>query len=562
MQTKRWLIAPPLTSEADHNLKAFPPILRQILYNRGYATDTEARDFLRAQPGTDTDPYRLSGMEASITRIREAISQQESIVIFGDYDVDGVTATTLLVQALKSAGAQVRGYIPNRFDEGYGLNTEALDSLANEGVRLVITVDCGIRSPEEAAHAKKAGLDLIISDHHHPSEKLPEAFAIINPKQAGDKYPYKDLAGVGIAYKITQALFTETPEKITEFLDLVALGTVADLAPLTGENRYLVRQGLRLMKQTRRQGLHSLAGVSNLNLKNINATGIGFILGPRLNAAGRLDSALAAYDLLTTEDFMQAGQLAQQLELQNRQRQSLTRQIQEQAEKLAISDHEKPHLLVAIDSDFNTGVVGLAASRLTENHYRPSIVGQIGEKTTRCSCRSIPEFHITDALDRCADLLIQHGGHAAAAGFTVSNENLEELVTRMKAFAVEELEGKDLRPTVSADVEVLLKDLDYSLLKTLSYLEPTGYGNPEAVFASRGLKIQNARTVGTDSKHLKLTLTDGQVTFDAIAFRFGYLADETPVHVDVMYTFEVNEYNGHASLQLNIRDIKPANVSD
>lgn len=567
---KHWSIYPTLSAQAQTALAAFPPILQQLLFNRGYASDAEARAFLRAETNFDTSPFQMTGMQAAIERILYAISHQEPIAIYGDYDVDGVTATALLVQALQALGAQVRGYIPNRFDEGYGLNNDALNNLKEQGVGLVITVDCGIRSPAEAAHARSIGLDLIISDHHQPSETLPIAFAVINPKQDGDQYPDKDLAGVGIAYKIAQALvekLTIASEQAVDFnpavlLDLVALGTVADLAPLVGENRMLVRKGLQCIRTTSRQGLFALANVAELAIGKTTAMNIGFVLGPRLNAAGRLESALAAFELLTTSDLMLAGQLAQKLDIQNRERQRVTREIQAQAEEMARASDPDANILFAVHPDFNAGVVGLAASRLVETYYRPAIVGQQSEETTRCSCRSIPEFHITEALDQCSDLLVRHGGHAAAAGFTVTNENLPALKERLKIIAQEKLSKIELRPTLAADMEVALHEMRPDVLKYMDYLQPTGYGNQDAVFVSRNLQVKSSRTVGADAKHIKMTLSDGRVTYDAIGFRLGHLQKNMPPKVDVMYTFEINEFNGRTSLQLNLKDVHASGADD
>jgi single-stranded-DNA-specific exonuclease len=566
--TKRWIISPPITPQASEALTAFPPILRQILFNRGLASDAEARAFLRAQPNFNPDPFQLTGMQTAVERIQHALTHQEPIAIYGDYDVDGVTATALMVEALQILGANVRGYIPNRFDEGYGLNTDALNSLKADGVKLVITVDCGIRSPAEALHSQTIGLDLIISDHHHPDGlNLPPALAVINPKQHADIYPDKDLAGVGIAYKIIEALMSVQQSvdgfKLENLLDLVALGTVADLAPLVGENRVLVRKGLRQIRETKRQGLFSLAGVAAIKLEKVTAGNIGFMLGPRLNASGRLESALASFELLTTRDFMRAGQLAQQLDVQNRQRQSITKSMQRQAEEIAMREDPEAFLLFAVHEDFNPGVVGLAASRLTEVYYRPAVVAAKNSEETRGSCRSIPEFHITDALDQCKDLLVRHGGHAAAAGFTVKNEHLPELVARLKAIAREQLSGRDLRQTLSADMEVSLSDLNFDVLKHLEYLEPTGYGTPDAVFVSRNVKVKSSRTVGADAKHLKLTLENERgAIFDSIGFRLGHLRDTLPARVDVLYQFEANEWNGKRSLQLNLKDVKAAGMAD
>jgi len=567
--TKHWNIPPLISPEADSALSKFPPILRQILFNRGFPTDAEARAYLNAKPDFDTDPFQMTGMRKAVDRIQAAIQNNEPIAIYGDYDVDGVTSTALLVETLTAFNAIVRGYIPNRFEEGYGLNNEAMDKLKADGVQLVITVDCGIRSPNEALHARDLGLDLIISDHHHPAEgDLPPALAVINPKQHGDAYPDKDLAGVGIAYKIAEALLS-LPTKPSAFsldslLDLVALGTVADLAPLMGENRILVRRGLRQMKQTTRQGLFSLAAVADVKLAKVNAGNIGFSLGPRLNAAGRLKEALAAYELLITKDPSRAGQLAQELNIQNRERQSITREMQAQAEAIALADDPKAYLLFAAHEDFNSGVIGLAASRLTDTYYRPAIVASKGEEETRGSCRSIPEFHITDALDQCADLLVRHGGHAAAAGFTVKNENLSALVTRLKSIAAEKLSGANLKPTVTAEAEVSLVDVRPELFeKCLKYLEPTGYGNSHAAFVARNVKVKKSHTVGADAKHLKLLLEDETgYAHDAIGFRLGEWQKKMPARVDILFTYEPNEYNGKVNYQLNLKDIREAGSAE
>ncbi|HSG45887.1 MAG TPA: single-stranded-DNA-specific exonuclease RecJ [Anaerolineales bacterium] len=568
MHNKRWVIQPSITPQAEEALEKFPPILKQMLFNRGYGTDDEARTFLKAQPNSDTDPFQLIGMKNAVERIQQAIDQNEAIAIYGDYDVDGVTSTALLVQALEGLGGNVRGYIPNRFDEGYGLNTDALNSLKDEGVKLVITVDCGIRSPDEALHARTIGLDLIISDHHHPdSENLPPALAVINPKQHGDPYPDKELAGVGIAYKIAEALVTTRPStnnfQLLDLLDLVALGTVADLAPLVGENRVLVRRGLRQIHETKRQGLFSLAGVANTKIDKITAGNIGFMLGPRLNASGRLESALASFELLTTTDFMRAGQLAQQLDMQNKQRQGITKSMQTQAEEMAMSEDPDAFLIFAAHEEFNPGVVGLTASRLTDLYYRPAVVAAKGEEETRGSCRSIPEFHITDALDLCKDLLVRHGGHAAAAGFTVKNENLPEFVTRLKGIAKDQLDGQDLRHTLTADMEVSLEEMSFEVLDHLAYLEPTGYGNPGAVFVARNVKVRSFRTVGAEGRHLKLTLEDSRgATYDSIGFRMGLIKEDLPQNIDVIFTLEANEWNGRTTLQLNLKDLKAAGTPD
>ncbi len=558
---KRWQIASRITPIAEEALEGYPPILRQILFNRGYATHDEARSFLRAESLFDTDPFQLSGVEKAVDRLIGALKNGEKIAIYGDYDVDGVTATALLMEFLQSKGANVLGYIPHRFDEGYGLNNEAIRKLAEEGVDVIVSVDCGIRSLEEADFARDSGVDLIICDHHTPGEVLPNALAVIDPKRPGDAYPEKNLAGVGVAYKLAAALemkINGQESTIEDYLDLVALGTVADLVPLVGENRSLVRQGLKKIRRPRRQGLMSLIGVSGLKPANITAMDIGFGLGPRINAAGRLDSALDALALLTTRDVFEAGRISQQLEAQNRKRQAITRGIQAMAEEIALAGDDVPLILYAAHPEFNAGVVGLAASRLTDLYYRPAIIGHSDEEFTRASCRSISEFNITAALDQCADLLEKYGGHAAAAGFTVRNKKFPELVERLDALAQEQLSDKDLRPTLSADIELPLTDLKPELLDHLKWLQPTGYGNPEATFVSRNVNVTSSRAVGKDRSHLKLVVSDGKIHFDAIAFRQGHWYDNLPKSIDLLYRFEVNEFRGRETLQLNVRDIKPS----
>lgn len=559
---KRWRIASRITPAAEEALSDYPPILRQILFNRGYATQAEARAFLEAQPPLDADPFQMSGVAEAVERLQRGIAQGEKIAIYGDYDVDGVTATALLIEYFEALGVDVLGYIPHRFDEGYGLNSDAITTLRGQGVDVIISVDCGIRSLEEADHARGLGVDLIICDHHTPGEILPNAVAVIDPRCPGDSYPEKNLAGVGVAYKLASALESKIhpgESRIEGYLDLVALGTVADLVPLIGENRSLVRRGLQIIHRPRRQGLMSLIGVSGLKPEKITATDIGFALGPRLNAAGRLESALDALTLLTTRDVFEAGRLAQQLEVQNRERQSITRGIQARAEELAFAERSDPLLLFAVAPEFNPGVVGLAASRLTEQYYRPAIIGHFDEETTRASCRSIPEFHITEALGQCADLLERYGGHAAAAGFTIRNENLPGLTERLRAIAEEQLSDRELQPTLNADVELSLSDLRPEILVDLEKLQPTGYGNQEAYFVSRNVEVKYSRPVGKDSAHLKLVVTDGHITFDAIAFRLGHWYGNLRQRVDLLYRYEMNEYQGRSALQLNVRDIKPTN---
>ncbi len=562
MPTKRWIFAPPLTEAARAALSAYSPIVAQLLFNRGFADAQQAEEFLSGELYQPDDPALLTGLPETVDRLRRALQAGEHMAVYGDYDTDGVTATALLVQVLQVLGGNVFPYIPEREAEGYGLNDEALHTLKDRGAQVVITVDCGIRSLQEADTARTLGLDLIITDHHTPNPELPRALAVIDPKQPGDAYPDKGLAGVGLAYKVAQGLIRpmepKPPINGGHVLDLVALGTVADLAPLTGENRTLVRRGLAQLNRPRREGLKSLLTVAHLKPGNIDATAIGFMLGPRLNAAGRLESALAAYELLTTTEILRAGQLALQLEVQNRERQALTRETQARAREIALAAKPDAHLLFAADPDFKAGIVGLAAARLTDEFYRPAVVAVRGPEFTRGSARSIREFHITEAFDQCRPLLVRHGGHAAAAGFTARAEDTEALADALCAIADRQLADQDLRPALSVDVEVPLAELTGDLERQLRRFQPCGYGNPTPLLASRGVKVVGSRPVGADARHLKLTLTDGHVTLDAIAFQQGDWQSRLPAHIDVAYHLEVNEWGNEQRLQLNVRDIRQA----
>jgi single-stranded-DNA-specific exonuclease len=395
---------------------------------------------------------------------------------------------------------------------------------------------------------------------------VPPAVAIINPKQPGCPYPFKDLAGVGLAFKLAQALLRvqqqmAQPADLAEdsLLDLVALGTVADLAPLLGENRALVRRGLEALNRPSRSGIEALMADAGLRRGEVDATAIGFRLGPRLNAAGRLETAMLAYRLLTSDNLLETRDLAQQLGQLNERRQTLTEQTVSEAEAQVLADDPDIRLYLAASADFLPGIVGLAASRLTEAYYRPSVVVELGEEESRGSCRSIPEFNITAALDQCADLLIRYGGHAAAAGFTVATDKLVTLRCRLQAIAAEQLAGVELRPLLRIDAEIPLEEVNWATRALLGEIEPCGVGNPHPVLVSRGVEVRDRRAIGGEQKHLKLTLRDGRgVAWDGIFFRQGHLWDKIPGRVDVAYTLEVNEWNHEKRLQLNVQDLRPA----
>ena len=560
---KNWQLTPRITPQVNSCLEEYPAYMRQILYNRGCFDIEQARCFLEGQVPESTDPFGILGMDLAVDRIFEAIQAGELIAVYGDYDVDGVTATLLLIEVLNKMGASVINYIPNRYDEGYGLNNEAILSLSQQGVRLVITVDCGDRSFAEAQYASTLGIALIISDHHQPTMELPVCIAMINPKQVGDRYPEKDLTGVGLAYKIAQALLLRKPmdgTRAEDWLDLVALGTICDLAPLRGENRALIQKGLKFIQKHKRQGIFSLCQTAGMRDRRVTAGDIGYILGPRLNAAGRMDSAKAAFDLLETTDPRKAGELAQILETNNFDRQKKTREVQANSEK-SLSETPQAQLIFVASPEFMEGILGLAAARLVEVYFRPAIVAHQGEEMTRASCRSIPDFNITEALDQCADLLIRYGGHRAAAGFTVLNKNLPELMIRLRAIALEYLQGKDLQPILEYENELHLDQLHgenlRQILRDLAQLQPTGIGNPEPVFFSSNLEVTRVQVFGQEKNHLRLTLKDSKgVSYYGVAFRQGSWAEKKPDHIDLVYSLEINEFQGRQDIQLNIKDIR------
>ncbi len=565
---QHWQIAPPAPNAYLTRLASIPRPIAQILFNRGLSDPEQVEQFLEGRCGGDDNPFKMKGVSQAVTHLRQAIRDAVPIAVYGDFDADGVTATALLVETLHALGADVRPFIPHRVDEGYGLHVEALDTLADQGVQLVVTVDCGIRALDEVAHAHQRGMQVIVTDHHSVGPAPPPALVVINPKQADCPYPFKELAGVGIAYKLAQALLRShhqvpiLPRQVSlheqDLLDLVALGTVADLVPLLDENRALVRRGLVKLNEGQRPGLISLIQRSGLQLGQVDANAISFGLGPRINAAGRLSHAMAAYQLLTAQYPGEADKLADELNTLNRQRQQLTAQVQEAALAQALEADRDTPLLFAASPDFIEGVVGLAASRLSEAFYRPAVVVAVGEPHSRGSARSIPEFHITEALEQCEDLLVRYGGHAAAAGFTVESANLSSLAERLKALAAEALGDTELRPTLPIDVQVSLGELDRRLYDWLLKLEPFGYANPVPTFLTRHLRVVKSYAVGAQRDHLKLMLSDGRFQWDAIAFRQAHWLERMPTYIDIAYCLELNRWNGREQLQLNVQDLKPS----
>jgi single-stranded-DNA-specific exonuclease len=563
---KRWVQRPAAPADFARAI-ACPPIVATLLYQRQLQSPEAVRAFLESDYRTLHDALLLKGMPEASARIAQAIAAGEPMAVYGDYDTDGVTSVALLMQVIPALGGNLSPYIPHRTREGYGLNDEAVDRLIAGGTKLLITVDCGISNAREVARAREQGLDVIVTDHHTPPETLPEAaLAIVNPKQPGCPYPYKQLVGVGIAYKLVQALVRQglrLPLRGRELLDVVAVGTVADMGPLDGENRVLVRHGLDALNATQRPGLRALIEVAGLNQGQLTASDIGFGLGPRLNAAGRLDDAVRSYNLLLAESYPQAKRLAEELNETNRQRQALTKQVQQQARALAEAEGYVGDRVVVIDGEgFPAGVVGLVAGRLVEELGRPVLLLERGDEVSVGSARSISAFNMIGALTGCADLFVRFGGHSMAAGFTIANERVEELRERLNAVAAEQLNEEQLVPQLDIDAEVPLANLDWDLLRALQTLEPYGQGNPQPVLMARKVRVASARAVGADGQHLKLQLGDGNGVrpLDAIAFRLGHLAAPLMRHplIDVAFTLEEREWNGDRSLQINVKDFRRA----
>jgi single-stranded-DNA-specific exonuclease len=565
---KHWEVGPEPDAGIFQALKGFPKPIVRALFHRGIQDPETARVFFQADPRLPTDPFLMADMDRAVERILRAIQAHEPMVVYGDYDTDGVTATAMLVDFLKSIGADVSAYIPNRFEEGYGLNCPALKGISEQGARVVISVDCGARSAPEADYARQIKLDLIVTDHHVPGTMEPDCCAFLDPKRKACLYPDKNLAGVGVAYRMVQAIALRMPPNISanpeQYLDLVAIGTVADMVPLLGENRLLVRAGLNAINDSQqtvlRTGVDQLLKVAGVSRGRVDAHTIGFILGPRLNASGRMDTATDALELLLSSDPGEARDRAAALDSQNRERQGLTREIFLEAKKILLQSEgfdadQPPWFLMAEKDGFNSGVIGLAASRLLAEYYRPSAVVAIEGDLAHGSIRSVPGFHITEALDSCSELLERFGGHAAAAGFTIRTDRLPELRQRLERLAGDSLSGSDPHPVLAIDSEVALPELSWGLLDWIHQLEPCGQGNPSPLFFSRGLSVAFKRTVGKENAHLKMTLSDGRMDIDAIAFGFGPLEKSLPSRLDAAFYLEENNYSGR-QLQLRIVDLQ------
>jgi single-stranded-DNA-specific exonuclease len=484
---------------------------------------------------------------------------REKIAVYSDFDVDGVTAAVILVEGLSRLGAEVIFYIPDRFSEGHGLKISALEKLQAQGAGLVITADCGVTDLAEVKQAQKIGMDVVITDHHIPLGSLPQAIAVVDPKRKDSVYPYPDLAGAGVAFKLLQALFhKDSKEKwLARFLDLLALATVTDLVSLVGENRYLVKEGLRELNNSSRTGIQEMVKLAGLKLGELDTEDISWVLGPRLNAAGRMDNASTSYQLLTTQSPEEARLLALELEKNNAERQKLTSEVLSRArEKLAA----KLHLPVLIEGDesYSVGVIGLVAGKLANEFYKPAIIINLGPELCQGSCRSIAEFNIASALAECHDLLTAFGGHPLAAGFTVSRQNLTQLEQRLMSLAMDQLGHLDLRPELAIDAELPLSILGGDTFNLIQKLSPFGRGNPQPTFLTRGVEVIECRNFGKHGEWLRLKLKQGNVTWQAVDFESQRKREEMPSRIDIVYNLEKRRWNGEEVLRLNLLDFAPS----
>ncbi|WP_438434388.1 single-stranded-DNA-specific exonuclease RecJ [Gorillibacterium sp. sgz500922] len=543
-------------------------LVARLLAARGWTDPEEAARFLDAEGEDLHDPYLLDGMTEAVRRIRSAMEKKEKIRIYGDYDADGVSSTALMSRLFRSLGADFDAYIPHRVNEGYGLNRQAMKLAAEAGISLIVTVDTGISAREEIAYAGELGIDVVVTDHHEPPAELPDAVAVVNPKKPGCPYPFKGLAGAGVAFKLAQALVGRVPD---ELADIAAIGTVGDLMPLTGENRSLVKRGLARMRSGSYAGIKALFEVAGIDRNAVNAGHLAFALAPRINASGRLEAADPALRLLVTDDSSEAGELAMSLDLLNRERQRIVDEIAAEALELAGREAEPSGVLVVAKESWNVGVIGIVASKLLERFYRPTIVLSIDPTTgmAKGSARSIAGFDLYEALTACADLMDHFGGHQAAAGMTIAAANLPAFRERLGRIAREKLSAEDYQPVLAADIECGLEDATLGLIKELDRLAPFGAGNPAPRFVFRNLRILDQKSMGKENRHLKLQVvpwtpkgSQKPVAVDAVGFGKGELLDRLSAtdRLELLGELSLNEWNGKVKPQILIQDLRVPGV--
>ena len=555
---KPWRVAQPTNPADAKALGDLPPLIADLLYHRGLRTAAEVREFLDVSESLLEDPESLPDVGLAVERLEAARDRGELVAVYGDFDADGVTGTALMVRALGRFGIQTLPYIPHRVEEGHGLNPISVRYLHEQGVNVVLTVDCGVSDVDPIALARSLGMDTIVTDHHTVSGPLPDATAIINPRAPGSVYPFDHLTGVGMALKLAQTLLEPSAgaEWAEGLLELAAIGTVTDMAPLVHENRYIVHRGLGQLRRTTTLGLQVLMRIARVEPATLGAESIGFAIGPRLNAAGRLDHAMDAYHLLATQDPAEAEALVAQLERHNDQRRRLTDETLEACHQAIVQAGGPGDLILEGSPECNPGVVGLVAGRLAEEFGVPAAVYALDGSVVRASSRGVPSFHWAQALASCHDLLDRYGGHAQAAGFTCEASKLPELRERLLAIVHERLPGGPVGPEGYVDAEVELPQLMGTTLQALRRLEPFGVGNPAPVFLTKDVLVEGIRTMGTDGQHLRLRLRSGGATWEAVAFRQTWQPGVE--RVDIVYSLDVDHWGGTSRLRLTIHDYAPA----
>lgn len=533
-------------------------IVASIIANKGLKDNNEIEVFLHPRRGDFHDPFLMPDMDKAVARIIQAIDNKEKVAIYGDYDVDGITSSTVLHRFLEERGLHTDIYIPNRLNEGYGLNKKEIEAIAETKHTLIITVDCGITGYDEIEYAKTFGIDTVVTDHHEPPEKLPDAIAVVDCKRKDNKYPFNGLAGVGVAFKLTQALAIKLnlpEESYLKYLDIVCVGTISDIVPLVDENRTISKLGLRLVKQTRNIGLKVL--LESIGYKKIDSNTISFGIAPRINACGRMGHEKEALKLFLTNNIEEAKQITQKLNEYNLQRQEIEKRIFDEAQELMQNPEEqKLPCIVLRKENWHHGVIGIVSSKITDMYFKPSILMCIEEgNIAKGSGRSIPGFDIHEALENCKENIKQFGGHSMAIGITIDNDKFNDFKNQIEEYA-ENKQISEIVPVLNIDEKVQLKNINLSDIKDLELLEPFGEANKPPIFQINNLKIESIRTL-TQGKHLKLDVKEENTRFSAIGFNLGNLANDYKIgdKVNIAGFLEINSFNGMDSIQINIKDI-------
>ena len=554
---RAWSLPSPL--QADSLSGHVPPAIAQVLVRRGIDTPQKLAALLDPPHRLPYDPLRINGMDIAVKRLYAAVNAGERVGVFGDFDVDGITGTAIIAEGISSLGVPVSPYLPHRVDEGHGLSNRAIDALADQGVTLIVTVDCGITSFDEVDYAKSRGVDVIITDHHLPHDGVPDAVASLNPKIPGSDYPFADLCGAGLAFKLVQGLFEFYGQPWDPgLLELAALGTIADLVPLLDENRYLVREGLRGLAKTRRPGLRALYSSARVGPDEITAETVSFQIAPRLNSAGRMGDPMDSYRLLTTTSPEEAGNLAHKLESLNLERRSVSEETYAIAKQMVEDLGELPSLIVISDERFLRGVAGLIAGRLVDRYRRPAVVIAVEGETSVASGRSIPQFNIAAAIESCEDLLVRFGGHSQAAGLTVPTRDIALLKSRLEAYADQSLETQGLERTLEIDAVINLADLDDEAVRWINELEPFGPENARPVFASLGTKVLEYVLMGREQQHLRLRVEQNGTQFTALAFNQADKWKANTQDVDLAFTVMNDSFRGKGAIALRLLDFRPS----